>query len=57
MLLVILKAKNFLQYFTKKKYKDQIKEILELKKQLIGKVINYMLNGKVTIALLVAGLI
>ena len=32
MLLVILKAKRFMEYFTKNNYKNQIKESLELKK-------------------------
>ena len=47
MLLVILKAKKLLQHFTKKNCKKQIKNILEFKRYLKEKVINYMLNGKV----------
>ena len=44
MLLVILKANNFLEGFMKKHCKKQIKKNLELKKK--EKVINYMLIGK-----------
>ena len=48
MLLVILKANKFLEPFTKKNCKKQIKEKRE-------KAINFMLNGKDTIICLIAG--
>ena len=49
--------KKLLDYFMKKKYKTLIKNNSELKKYLRKKVINYMLNGKVMIIYLIAGLI
>ena len=57
MLLVILTVKKLLKRFMKKKYKKQIKKTLELKKLSREKVINDMLNGKVTIVHLILGLI
>ena len=47
MLLVILKAKKFLEHNHKKRKKS-----LKLKKQYTAKVINYILNKKATIVLL-----
>ena len=45
MLLVILTVKKSLGSFTKKNFKWQIKQSLELKKYFREKVINYMTNG------------
>ena len=53
MLLVILKAKQLLERFTKKNCNNS----LELRKQKRGKTINCMLNAKATIVLLTVGLI
>ena len=49
--------KKFLERFTKKNHKKQIKKILELKKELKEKAINDMSNGKATTILLTIGLI
>ena len=57
MSLVILKAKKFFECFTKKNCKKQIKQSLELKKQLKEKVINYTFNGEAMIIPLTVGLI
>ena len=56
MLLVILMVKKLLGSFRKKNFK-KVKESLELKKLSTEKVIKYILNGKATITLSVAGLI
>ena len=56
MLLVILKANNFLERFSKNNFKKQIKKSLELKKYKREKVINCILNGKAPIALLIVEL-
>ena len=57
MLLVISTVKKLLKCFTKKYCKKQIKKSLKLKKYSREKVINYMLNGKAMIILLILGLI
>ena len=57
MLLVILMVKNLLKRFTKKNCKKEIEKCLQLKKSLKEKAINYMLNVKATIVLLITGLI
>ena len=57
MLLVILMVKKFLEHFTKKNCKKQIKNSLELKKKSKEKMIKYMLSGKVIIIHLIVGLI
>ena len=49
LLSVILMEKRLLEHFRKRNCKKQIKKNLELKKSSREKVINYMLNGKVTI--------
>ena len=55
MLLAICMLKKFLKLFTKN-CKKQIKKSLELKKKSIENLINHMLNGKVAIIFLTAGL-
>ena len=50
-------VKKLLEHFMKKNCKRLIKKNLELKKYLGKKVINYMLNGKVIVIHLIAGLI
>ena len=52
---MILKEKKLLEDFTKTNCKKQIKKDLELKRQSGEKVLNYMLNGKVTIIRLIVG--
>ena len=47
---------KLLESFTKRNCKKQIKKCLELKKQSREKVINYMLNGKASVILLMVGL-
>ena len=54
---MILMVKKLLEHFMKKNCKRLIKKNLELKKCLGEKVINYILNGKVMIIYLIAGLI
>ena len=54
---MILMVKKLLEHFMKKNYKRLIKKNLELKKYLRKKMINYMLNRKVTIIHLIVGLI
>ena len=54
---MILMMKRLLEHFMKKNCKRLIKKVLGLKKYLKEKVINYMLNGKVMIIHLIAGLI
>ena len=49
-------VKKLLEHFMKKNYKKQIKKNSELKKKSNEKVIKYMLNGKVMIIHLIAGL-
>ena len=56
-LLMISTVKKLLEHFMKKNYKRLIKRNLEQKKLLGGKEINYILNGKVMIIHLIAGLI
>ena len=56
MLFVILKVKKLLERFTKKNWKNQIKQSLELKMYSREKTINYVLTGKATIILLTVGL-
>ena len=53
---MILMVKKLLERFMKKNCKRLIKKTLELKKYLGKKMINYMLNGKVMIIHLIAGL-
>ena len=55
--LMILMVKKLLEYFMKKNYRRLIKKNLGLKRWLKEKEINYMLNGKVMIIDLIAGLI
>ena len=50
-------VKKLLEAFMKKNWKKLIKNNLEQRKQLKEKLINYMLNGKVMIILLIVGLI
>ena len=50
-------VEKLLEHFVKKNFKRLIKNNSELKKYLRKKVINYMLNGKVMIIHLIAGLI
>ena len=57
MLLMNLIVKKLLKHFMKNNYRRLIKKNLGLKRWLKGKEINYMLNGKVTIVYLIAGLI
>ena len=57
MLLAILIAKKLLERFTKKNCKKQIGKNLEVKKESREKLINYILNGKAQILLLIVGLI
>ena len=57
MLVMILMVKKLLEYSMKRNCKRLIKKNSELKKYLRKKVINYMLNGKVMIIHLIAGLI
>ena len=57
MLLVILMVKKLLKRFTKKNCKKEIEKCLQLKKSLKEKAINYKLNVKATIVLLITGLI
>ena len=52
-----LKAKKSLERFTKKNCNKQIKINFDLKNEQRGNEINYILNGKATVVLLVAGLI
>ena len=52
----VLILKKLLERFTKRNCKKQTKESLELKEISREKVINYMLNGKVTTNFLIAGL-
>ena len=52
-----LSGKEILEHFTKKNYKEQIKENLEIGKLLRGKLINYISNGKVMWILLTVALI
>ena len=52
---MILTEKKFLEHFTKKNCKKQIKKSLGLKKQSRKKAIIYMLNGKDTIIRLIVG--
>ena len=54
---MILMVKKSLEHLMKKNCKRLIKKNLELKKHLRKKVINYMLDGKVVIIHLIAGLI
>ena len=54
MLLVILKAKKFLERFTKKKVQKINKEVVRVKKVIK---MNYMLHGKATTIFLTVGLI
>ena len=55
MSLMVLRKKFFLEIFTKKNCKKQIKNNLELKKWSREKPINYILNEKDTIIRLIAG--
>ena len=57
LLLVILTEKKSLECFTKNSCKKQIKRSLELKKWWKENTINYMLNRKAMIILLIVGLI
>ena len=54
---MILMVKKSFEHLMKKNCKRLIKKNLELKKHLRKKVINYMLDGKVVIIHLIAGLI
>ena len=54
---MILMVKKLLEQFMKKSCKKLIKKNLDLKKNLGKNEINYMLNGKVMIIHLIAGLI
>ena len=56
-LLMILMVKKLLEHFMKKNCKRLIKKNLGQKGWLKGKVINYMLHGKVMIIRLIVGLI
>ena len=56
-LLVILMVKKFLEHFTKKNCKKQIKNSLELKTKSREKMIKYMVSGKVMIIHVIVGLI
>ena len=56
-LLMILMVKKLLEHFMKTNCIRLIKKNLEQKKYLGKKVTNYMLNGKVMIIHLIAGLI
>ena len=57
MLLMILMVKKLLKHFIRKDCRRLIKKNLGLKKYLKEKVMNYVLNGKVMIIHLIAGLI
>ena len=57
MLLVILAEKNSLKRFMKKYCKKHFKKEFKVEKVIRRKVINYILNGKATIVLLIAELI
>ena len=57
MLLAILIAKKLFESFYEKNSKKQIGKNLEVKKESREKLINYILNGKATILLLIVGLI
>ena len=48
-------GEKIVETFHKNELQNQIKKNLELKKQSIEKVINYMLNGKVMIICLIVG--
>ena len=58
MLLVILKAQKFLECFSKKNCKEQIKKEFRVEKvkkaEKVEKAINYTLNGKDATILLIA---
>ena len=57
MLLMTSMVKKLLKHFMKKNYRRLIKKNLGLKRCLEEKEVNYMLNGKVMIIHLIAGVI
>ena len=57
MLLMTSMVKKLLKHFMKKNYRRLIKKNLGLKRCLEEKEVNYMLNGKVMIIHLMAGVI
>ena len=57
MLLMTSMVKKLLKHFMKKNYRSLIKKNLGLKRCLEEKEVNYMLNGKVMIIHLMAGVI